>query len=271
MNRTAQNQIPALLERYELKYQIPATLIDPISDYLSIYCSTDQYSEKSEDGFYTINSLYFDTPRLLFLRNRIEGSENRFNMRVRSYDSISGMPCFFEIKQKRDGIVRKFRTAVSDENWPNLFEAAGRGPDSIRCGEERSHIELFYRTACSYRATPKVLSRYRRKAYISDVDEYARATFDRDLSFQAEEGYTIVPDESRMMDCCRETVFDPGCGIILELKCHAALIPQWMLDLIRYFNLRRIGFSKYYVSAVHALSPSVFSLLVREPAGDRVY
>lgn len=271
MSRTAQRQIPSLLERYELKYQIPATLIDPISDYLSIYCSEDQYSEKSKDGFYTINSLYFDTPRLLFLRNRIEGSENRFNMRVRSYDSISGMPCFFEIKQKRDGIVRKFRTAVSDENWPNLFESAGCGPESIRGGENRSHIEIFYRAVSSYRATPKVFSRYRRKAYISDVDEYARATFDRDLSFQAEERYRLVPDESRMMDCCRDRVFEPGCSIILELKCPAVLVPQWMLDLIRYFNLRRIGFSKYYVSAIHALEPSAFIPLDRVPAGDRVY
>jgi hypothetical protein len=42
-----------------------------------------------------------------------------------------------------------------------------------------------------------------------------------------------------------ETCFDPGCSVILELKCHASTVPFWMLDLVRRFELRRRSFSKY--------------------------
>ncbi|NJL60023.1 MAG: polyphosphate polymerase domain-containing protein [Desulfobacteraceae bacterium] len=186
-----------MLERYELKYMIPRSMIGPISDYLSIYCSPDKYSEKSEDGFYAINNLYLDSPNFLFLRKRMDGSENRFNMRIRSYNSISGNPCFFEIKQKSFGVVRKYRADVFDENWRNLFETPGYEMDNIVNEKNKSNVSLFYRTAYSYQAEPKVLTRYRRKAYVSDVDEYARATFDCDLCYQPMEAYTLIPDEIR--------------------------------------------------------------------------
>ena len=35
---------PPVLERYELKFVIPDYMIDPISDFVSVYCSLDKYS-----------------------------------------------------------------------------------------------------------------------------------------------------------------------------------------------------------------------------------
>ncbi|SLM31696.1 conserved hypothetical protein [Desulfamplus magnetovallimortis] len=96
MKNSSQQEMPSLLERHELKYLIPASLVDPISDFVSIYCSKDNYSDKTEDGLYDVYSLYFDSPDYLFLRNRMEGSENRFNMRIRTYDIQSGLPCFLK-------------------------------------------------------------------------------------------------------------------------------------------------------------------------------
>jgi hypothetical protein len=43
--------------------------------------------------------------------------------------------------------------------------------------------------------------------------------------------------------------FDPGCNVVLELKCYTSSVPAWMVDMIRYFNLQRRSFSKYLTGA----------------------
>jgi hypothetical protein len=236
------SEMPSLLERYELKFVIPERLVGPISDFASVYCRPDRYSEQSPDGYYAVYSLYFDSPDFLFLRNRLEGVANRFNMRVRAYDKESGTPCFFEVKQKRDGIIRKYRTKVENENWECILVRADYGYGGVA---EKEKADLFVRLACSHGALPKVLSSYRRKAWVSVVDDYARVTFDRDLQCQPEERCMLIPDPRRMNAYDNSALFDPECSIILELKCYAASVPLWMLDLIRYFDLCRCSFSKY--------------------------
>lgn len=239
---TSAYEIPSLLERYELKYLIPESLIQPISDFASSYCHLDRYSEQSPDRFYSIYSLYFDSPDFLFLRNRVAGVENRFNMRIRTYDNERESPCFFEIKQKKNGMVRKYRAKLWDKNWHSILENSDCNPKSC---SEKDKIELFVRLASSYGASPKVLSSYRRKALVSDVDDYARVTFDRELQCQGEEQYNLIPDTRRMTAYDNSTVFDAQCNIILELKCYTAAVPLWMIDMIRYFDLRKSSFSKY--------------------------
>jgi len=248
MKNSTQQEIPSLLERYELKYLIPNSLIDPISDFASIYCSKDNYGEKTEDGFYDIYSLYFDTPDYLFLRRRMEGAENRFNMRIRTYDDQSGLPCFFEVKQKYNGIVRKYRAMVNDPQWPSVLENSIHRLESFKNEKEALNADLFIRLACSYQASPKVLAHYRRKAYISDVDDYARVTFDTNLRYQPEENFNLIPDRELMNFYDNSTIFDPECCVILELKCYSTQVPLWMVDLIRYFDLQRGSFSKYMQS-----------------------
>ncbi|MEZ4525589.1 MAG: polyphosphate polymerase domain-containing protein [Desulfobacterales bacterium] len=237
--------MPSLLERYELKYLIPESMIDPISDFISAYCSPDYYSEQSADGFYNVYSLYFDSPDFLFLRKRMEGAENRFNMRIRTYDPVSAIPCFFEVKQKTGGIVRKYRATVHDADWQRVFADSDY---SLHHCNKREKADLFVRLAYSWQAEPKVLTCYSRKAYVSDVDDYARVTFDKALKCQAEERYNLIPDPYCMNSYDNATVFDPGCSVILELKCYATQVPLWMLDLIRYFDLQRGSFSKYAAS-----------------------
>ena len=248
MRKSSQQEMPSLLERHELKYLIPFSLVDDISDFLSIYCSKDKYSENSGDGLYDVYSLYFDSPDYLFLRKRLEGAENRFNMRIRTYNIDSGMPCFFEIKQKRNRIVRKYRAVVHDPLWPQALETSLHALEGFQSEKDALNAELFIRLLCSYQAAPKVLTHYRRKAFISDVDDYARVTFDINLRCQSEEQFNLIPNETQMNAYDNETVFDPHCCVILELKCYSTQVPLWMLDLIRYFDLKQGCFSKYAAS-----------------------
>ncbi len=114
-----------MLERYELKFTIPMDMIKPISDFASVYCSPDKYSLKAKDGFYRVNNLYLDSPNYIFLQKRIDGAENRFNMRVRSYGDSPEMPYFLEIKQKIGSVVRKYRATVTDDEWYKVYTEPG--------------------------------------------------------------------------------------------------------------------------------------------------
>lgn len=254
MRKNAQKEIPPLLERYELKFTIPPELIDPISDFASVYCSPDEYSLQTEKGFYRVNNLYLDSPGYLFLRKRIEGAENRFNMRIRSYSDGPDMPYFLEIKQRIGGIIRKYRSMLTDSEWHKVFTEPGfesreKDNDPIQV----KNRALFERMLFSYNVSPKVLTQYVRKAYVSDVDDYARVTFDIDLRYMPETEYSLVPREQEMVSCDPETIFDPGCSVILELKCYTSRVPLWIIDLIRYFNLRRRSFSKYMTGVAEVL------------------
>jgi hypothetical protein len=240
-----QKPMPQMLERYELKYTIPVTMIEPIERFLKPYCSFDKYSTLSEDNFYRVNSLYFDTPEFLFLRKRLLKADNRFNMRIRSYGDDPKPPYFLEIKQRRGDTIKKFR-AQSDDAFLKALSTV-EVTDSHLSAEEKDRLnqELFYRTAQTYHANPVVLVQYLRKAFISDVDDYARVTFDKALRYMPQISYNVSPVEKSMVACDIETCFDPGCSIILELKCYTSYVPVWMLDMVRRFQLRRRGFSKY--------------------------
>ena len=185
-----------LLDRFEAKYIIPIAQIDSIVRFLMPYCSYDKYSADSQDRFYKVNSLYFDTPEYLLLKRRMTKSEKRFNMRIRSYGDDSCLPFFLEIKQRIGDIVRKTRGRVNNPDFADYFETAS-GPQQNSDGSKNSeHTELFYRTAHRYNASPVVLVQYRRQAFFSNYDEYARVTFDLDLKCMAQTRFDPSPVES---------------------------------------------------------------------------
>lgn len=270
MSRSHQKTIPPVLQRYELKFVIPVDMIEPISDFASVYCSLDKYSAQTPDNFYRVNNLYFDTPDYLFLKRRLDGCENRFNMRIRTYSDNSPVPCFFEIKQKNVNIIKKYRARINNVHWPLLLEGL-YGSDGALHGTGAQNGDLFIKMAYTYNAAPKVLSQYMRKAYVSDIDDYARVTFDTDLRSQAPDGYSLAPDESIMLPVDNSTIFDEGCNVVLELKCYTTQVPLWMIDLIRCFDLRRRSFSKYVTGVTSVLNMYSCDCLVRQTTAELSY
>ncbi len=250
--------------RYESKFVIPKEMIEPISRFASIYCSPDKHSSNTDNGFYCINNLHFDTPDYLFLIQRLDKCNRRLHLRIRSYPNSKKYRCFLEVKEKTGDIVNKYRAPLYDENWRRMFE----DPDYSLCEEKdfdpNSSKTHFLKTAYFYNATPKMLSQYWRKAYVSNVNEYARVTFDADLRFQPAEGYCIIPDENKMVSLDDETLFAPECNVILELKCYTMQVPLWMIDLIRHFNLQRRGFSKYVAGIMNVLQLYKYDSGVRQ-------
>lgn len=250
MTGNNRKELAPFLERYELKYVIPIELVEPISNFVSTFCSPDRYSLLTTNGYYRVNSLYLDSSDFVFVRMRRDGAENRFYMRVRSYGDYPEMPYFLEIKQKKGNVVRKYRATVTNGTWHLAYTK----PGCVLCEENGNPTEakiraLFQRMFFTYNVSPKLMIQYVRNAWVSDVDDYARVTFDMDLRFMPETEYNLVPREEEMVSCDPVTAFEPDCTVILELKCHTLQVPLWMIDMIKHFDLQRRSLSKYMAGA----------------------
>lgn len=76
--------------RYELKYIIHAFQKKALIVDLENYMSCDKNGDKN--GYYPIESLYYDSPSLSFYRSKIDGIRFRRKVRIRTYPSSSILP-----------------------------------------------------------------------------------------------------------------------------------------------------------------------------------
>jgi len=248
-----QSALPPVIERHELKYAIPWSYVEPISRFIAPYCEPDHHSSVSENNFYLVNSLYFDTRGLEFLQQRMYGKDGRFNVRVRCYGAQGEAPYFLEIKRKSGFTGVKYRSVATAEEWPNILTDASYQLPRSGSAKERANKNLFYRIALSYAIEPKLLTQYRRRAFISTVDDYARVTMDVNMRYRRQNHYDLNPG-SGMINYDNETIYSKDytsdTSVILELKSNIGEVPTWMLDLITSFDLQQQGFSKYMNSSL---------------------
>ncbi len=234
------------LERYELKYHVPTTMLPELETFLLPWCELDPASERRKDGFYWVTSLYLDSPRYTFLRWGSQKPEGRFNMRIRAYgDHPEHTDAWhFELKEKSCDQVTKFRGVLRGASPASLWD----DPDAVlgrAKGEDLANLRRFYLRSLTYNASPLLLTQYRRKAWFGITEDYARVTFDIGMRWREENGFDFSVDPRVMRPSDLPERFDPGCNAVLEIKCVRDQIPIWMVELIRHFDLVRSGFSKF--------------------------
>ena len=251
---SSQTEIPSVLQRFEFKYHIPRSMIKPVSDFVKAYCFLDKYSEMSPTGFYRINNLYLDSPFHTFLKNRLEGKENRFNMRIRSYGENPEPPYFWEIKCKFGENRQKFRAKVPSGEIEKLFYSPKASVELGFSGINAKNMDMFQSLALSYNAQPQIITQYDRMAWISRTDEYARVTFDANLQCAEEHNFNVSPDPLLMESYDTTRIFGSGAHCILELKGQVSHLPLWMVDLVRTFDLKRSAFSKFRYGMLRILT-----------------
>ncbi len=248
------HQATATIERYEMKYRIPRHLVAPIREAVKGVCELDP---AARTGRYRISSLYLDTPsrRLYFeTRNRVP---HRFKLRVRRYDHG---PAFLEVKHRQKDVVRKTRLGLPFEAWPAALHDL-RAVDKLDLPPgERRKLEDFVGRCLRLQAEPVAVVRYEREAWVTTIEDYGRVTFDFRLNAAPPVGWTLPIDDNQAAwrPCDDPTRYALNeSGVVLELKCTTA-VPYWMTDLVRRFDLRRAGFSKY-ASALESVEPRGFS------------
>ena len=75
--------------RYELKYLVPTDQVDDIRSELNDRMKRDDYAGPSGYGVW---SVYYDTEKLRFYYEKIEGLKFRRKLRIRRYGETTGAP-----------------------------------------------------------------------------------------------------------------------------------------------------------------------------------
>jgi hypothetical protein len=242
-------------DRYEFKYLVPDEMVEDVRRAIQPFCALDRFSAQSPTREYAIQSLYLDTPNRDLFRMAGEKRAFRWKARVRSYDNAD--VAFLEVKNKEEHMVKKPRARVARHDWAERIRAP-LAPDASRA--ER----LFRERVDRHGLVPMLMVRYDREAWVSQVDSYARVTFDRRIACQPWNEWSLDCDQAGWVSLDSSNIMWPvPHGVVLELKCLTA-VPRWMSNLACSFGLQRTRYSKYCRGVERFWARGTLSLLLNQ-------
>ena len=233
------------IERREYKYLIDRADVPRIRTAMRPYCSLDKYGQGTPDNRYMIESLYFDTPKFMLFQMNEHEAIDRYKLRIRRYPQAPRSPFFLEVKRRVHDVIIKTRAQLRPgTDWAALLSDPFV-PEALLKTERA--LERFFVSLHMIGAQPTELVRYLREAWVSDIDDYARITFDTEIesqsvaydhwSFDSDPRKWHWHDASRTNDSARSP-------IVLEVK-FTSQVPTWLVALIDNLGLTRRAFSKY--------------------------
>ena len=241
MSQATENR--SLWSRHEMKYLISESTAAGITQYLKAFTHLDRHSEFKPNNAYMISSVYLDSENFKLCRESLDGTKNRFKLRVRCYTDDPDYPRFFEIKRRVNTIIIKSRARVMYNSVNPLLNGSMVAlPDH---DTESENLRQFLLYMNSINAIPAVGIQYMRQAYEGIVDDRVRITMDRELSFNVTRnalvknsgpGWQHLPLDNK---------------VILEIK-FTGTYPAWVDRLVKYFGIKTQSVSKYARSIQHA-------------------
>jgi len=226
-------------QRFELKYLVEESLMGHIRDFVSCYLEPDEYGVGRPDLSYSVHSLYLDSDGLDTHHAWVNGTKNRFKLRLRYYDDRPDYPVFFEVKGRVDNCVLKRRCGVRRDAVVPLLSGQWPRPEQFITSEPRhfAALERFLLLMDSINARPKAHNAYAREAWVSPHDNSVRVTFDRNIRiephFKPSTGVSMLEPSP---------LYSPV--VILELK-FTDRFPSWFNELVQHFNLMQSSAAKY--------------------------
>lgn len=221
-------------QRFELKVTVPVSRLNDIRTYLLNYMIYDQYSMKMADRTYEVLSLYFDTPELKFYHEKMSGNKYRKKLRIRDYPDSPGENVFFEVKNKINDIIYKQRVPVERQIFADVLHSkvvlAPENPKS------RKNLNDFLFYINRFQLEPTLLVKYRREAFMDQVEQKVRVTFDTQIESLPQSELELYPEESWDVVTSSQAV--------IEIKFNG-LMPYWIKELIKNYQLKVDSFSKY--------------------------
>lgn len=221
-------------QRFEFKYILPRGIIDDVRGALARYMTHDSYAADSQDKFYEVWSLYYDSPGFFYYHQKMDGVMCRKKVRLRTYrqDGQMAERSFLEIKRKRSAVILKDRCHLSREESAELI-ATGSIPDAVPC--EPSLREEFDRERMGRSIEPKLLVVYDREPLIGKFNPNVRITFDSHLRVCEADALSFAQNGFSFID---------GGFVIMEVKFTGTL-PRYIKEIIQTLALERTDFSKY--------------------------
>jgi VTC domain len=225
--------------RFELKYLIDEAITGSLRDFVSSYLELDDYGLGQPQLSYSVHSLYLDSDDLKTCQASINGTKNRFKLRLRYYDDLPTSPVFFEVKARVDNCILKQRCGVTRDAVPMLLAGQLPEPDHLLSREPRhlAALQRFNLLMNQLDARPKAHNNYAREAWVSPEDDSVRVTFDRHIRIEP----CFVPKAITEME--HPIALFPDL-VVLELK-FTARFPNWFREMVRIFNLMQFSSAKY--------------------------
>lgn len=234
-----------LTDRFEFKYLLSpqkAVLLMKYLDTLGL-----QKDENSRHDFYTINSLYFDTPNLDDYMDKEGSFQVRKKMRVRMYkdswkEDLDRV--WFEIKRKKDMNIYKTRVEVAGDIFRDFYHnsnvlALG---DGANIPAEQKKLDEFKYLFIKQNYRPRTIVKYKRMAYLDKFLSSVRVTFDKDIVASWSDPDFFGEEDEVMVS---------GSNVVMEVKFNGQL-PWWFVKARDIFDLKRTDYSKY-VHSVESL------------------
>ncbi len=227
-------------ERREYKYFVPLQSLERLRQRFLRFMVHDPHCLGMDGCCYGVRSIYFDTPRFLFYREKLAGIRVRKKLRVRVYDpgNCEVSPAFLEIKYKVNGTVFKRRARMPQQQLAEMNSELRL--DLLSPPEqqtERQALQKFAYYYWRYNLEPKVLVVYEREALVWPDDPTLRVTLDMNVRSYPN---PHLEDIHRTADLNVLT----GKYFILEVKSNRSL-PFWAHSIIGDHRLRLQAISKY--------------------------
>lgn len=212
--------------RHELKHPINGLEVYYLKERLALLFSKDQYCYKN--GYYNVNSLYFDTPYDKALKEKMDGEIQREKFRIRYYNQDLSF-IRLEKKIKHNGLCAK--RSVPLEVWQ--VEKILQGEiDFLLESQEPLMIE-FYSKIKGELLQPSVIVSYQRCAFIYDVAN-ARLTIDDHLKiYKNWWEFLKLEDTYISLD-----------GAVLEVK-YNEFLPDIIVMALQGIHQKTTSYSKY--------------------------
>lgn len=244
--RTQRAGFDIQLDRHEAKYIIPPHYVPEVREYIRPFCEPDPNGRGSPPE-YVITTIQLDSPSLTLHHAKELEAVNRFKLRVRTYGVPGSSPVFLEVKRKIRGTIIKSRTSLPFAVWNRDLIHSTQLNLTFKSPKEEVGFLEFVRLVREIGAEPIVLIRYTRESYFSTRDRYARISFDRKLLYQPTDSWENWGEGRRwfnMDNCLAQNKQYRFSGVVMEIKSLSDT-PQWMIDLVRHFDLVRTGNCKY--------------------------
>ncbi|OGZ45470.1 MAG: hypothetical protein A2756_00430 [Candidatus Ryanbacteria bacterium RIFCSPHIGHO2_01_FULL_48_27] len=220
--------------RFEFKYILNPAQAHVARDIVAQLMDADPAA--GAPGWYTVTSLYFDTPQLGDYYDKSGGFLERKKLRARIYaDHWDGQsPIWIEVKKKRDMAFQKTRALLSPEEWQELCNHSyATLLARARPTKDQIALEEFVWYTLQEGRRPTAYVRYKRTPFLREDDETLRITFDEDIRCARANNLSPQPFADRITE-----------QIIMEVK-FAARLPAWFHSMIKKLDIRRESFSKY--------------------------
>ncbi len=185
----------------------------------------------SQNGAYSVRSLYFDTPDDKDFFDKLREQNLRRKVRLRIYHPEE-QSAKLELKQKESVYQRKRSLSITRENAIALIN--GNYSVLLQYREPFAAEMFAIMTGECYR--PKAIVAYQRRAF-TPVGNQARITFDSNID-ATECNFDLFSPTLPLYPVMNRS------GVILEIK-YTHFLPGYLSDILSQIDRRRFSASKY--------------------------